>query len=106
MKTVPIEAVPADTVPQWVLALACRHPDWQLNICTCMLAAPPPTQPLPHLGQGTRLRVRIERLKSGELTFGVKGRPGEAMAAFTALRHEVPGSALSSRGPSCRPRRD
>jgi hypothetical protein len=92
MKTVPIAAVPAATVPLWVLALASRHSEWRLNICTCMPSTRPPTQPISG-ESGSGPRVRIDRTKSGALTFGVKGRSPEeeAMAAFRALRDEARG---------------
>jgi len=74
------------------LALACRHPDWALNICTCMLSAPPPAHAASAGASGARLQVRIERVKNGELTFRVSGRgPGAVGDAMLALLKETRG---------------
>jgi hypothetical protein len=92
MKLVAIDAVVPETVPNWQLALAYRHPDWRLNVCTCMLSAPPPAHAASAGPSGSHLQVRIERVKSGELTFRVKGRDPEAVgAALMALLKETRG---------------
>jgi hypothetical protein len=79
--------VPLETVPQWVVDLWWRHPNWRVNICPCMLTEPRQLQhPSCAREGGPPLFVQLERLKSGQVTFRVKGRDGDAVqAAFKEL---------------------
>jgi hypothetical protein len=90
MKTVPIATVAPESLPRWVLTLACRHPTWELNICTCLLPTPLRTEPR-WLRFSGDVEVTIDQTRRGMLTYRLKGRDAEAVAdARIALQAELP----------------